>query len=90
MESKYGSVLILRTDIFFDFQVYTGKKQDSGTEHGLGYRVVHDLTRTITGKYHHVFCDNFFNSVKLAEDLQEDKLYICGTIKQNSSANLYF
>jgi len=66
----------------FDFQVYTGKKQD-GAEHGLGYRVVHDLTRQITGKNHHVFCDNFFTSVKLAEDLLADKIYLCGTIRAN-------
>lgn len=45
-----------------DFQVYTGKRQDGTTEQNLGYRVVHDLTRNFTGKNHHVFYDNFFDS----------------------------
>lgn len=66
-----------------DFQVYTGKRQDGATEHNLGYRVVYDLTRNITGKNHHVFCDNFFTSVKLAEDLLPDNIYLCGTTRAN-------
>lgn len=63
-----------------EFQVYTGKK-DGGPEHGLGYRVVHDLTRKLVGKCYHIFCDNFFTSVSLAKDLLQDKLYLCGTTK---------
>lgn len=66
-----------------DFQVYTGKRQDGATEHNLGYPVVYDLTRNITGKNHHVFCDNFFTSVKLAEDLLPDNIYLCGTTRAN-------
>ena len=62
-----------------NFQVYTGKTQEGATEQNLGYRVVFDLTRNITGKNHHVFCDNFFSSVKLAEDLLLDNIYVCGT-----------
>ena len=58
-----------------DFQVYTGKRQDGVAEKNLGYRVVHDLTRNFTGKNHHVFCDNFFTSVSLAEDLLNDNIY---------------
>ena len=43
-----------------NMQVYTGKKDDGATEHGLGYRVVRDLTRPFINKNHHVFADNFF------------------------------
>ena len=66
-----------------DFQVYTGKRQDGVAEKNLGYRVVHDLTRNFTGKNHHVFCDNFFTSVSLAEDLLNDNIYLCGTTRAN-------
>lgn len=66
-----------------DFQVYTGKRQDGAVEQNLGYRVVHELTRNFTGKNHHVFYDNFFSSVKLAEDLLEDDIYSCGTARAN-------
>ena len=66
-----------------DLNVYTGKQRDGNPEQGLGYRVVHNLTRTLVGKNHHVFVDNFFNSVNLAEDLLQDKIYICGTVRSN-------
>ena len=66
-----------------NLQVYTGKQDGGTTEHGLGYRVVRDLTRPFLGKYHHVFCDNFFTSISLACDLLRDKTYLCGTIRSN-------
>ena len=66
-----------------DLNVYTGKQRDGNPEQGLGYRVVHNLTRTLVGKNHHVFVDNFFNSVNLAKDLLQDKIYICGTVRSN-------
>ena len=66
-----------------DFQVYTGKRQDGVAEKNLGYRVVCDLTPNFTGKNHHVFCDNFFTRVSLAEDLLNDNIYLCGTTRAN-------
>ena len=62
-----------------DFQVCTGKRQDGVTEKNLGYLVVHGLTQNFTSKNHHIFCDNFFTSVSLAEDLLNDNIYLCGT-----------
>ena len=50
-----------------EFQVYTGK--EVSTEKGLSTRVVKDLTRSIAGKNHHIYCDNYFSSVKLFLDL---------------------
>lgn len=32
------------------------------TEHGLGYRIVLELSQPFIGKHHHVFCDNFLTS----------------------------
>lgn len=52
-----------------DLDVYTQENNNGNPEQGLGYRVVHNLTRRLVGKNHHVFIDNFFNSTKLAEDL---------------------
>ena len=66
-----------------NFQVYTGKKQDGMAEHNLGYCVVSDLTRNVMGKNHNVFLDNFFSSVKFAEDLLKDGIYSCGTTGAN-------
>ena len=64
-----------------DFQVCTGKRQDGVTEKTLGYLVVHDLTQNFTSKNHHIYCDNFFTSVSLAEDLLNDNIYLCGTTR---------
>ena len=66
-----------------DFQVCTGKRQDGVAEKNLVYRVVHDLTQNFTSKNHHVFCDNFFTSVSLAEDLLNYNIYLCGNTRAN-------
>lgn len=63
-------------------QVYTGKEGHQ-SEHGLGHRVVSDLLRDLHGKNYHIFCDNFFTSVKVAEDLLRNNLYLCGTTRLN-------
>ena len=49
-----------------DMSVYTGRQRDRNPEQGLRYRVVYNLTRTLVGKNHHVFLNNFFNLVALA------------------------
>ncbi|XP_033731775.1 piggyBac transposable element-derived protein 4-like, partial [Pecten maximus] len=65
-----------------EFQVYTGR-QGPDPEHGLGERVVWDLTRHIARKNHHVFCDNYFTSVNLFERLLAENTYACGTVRVN-------
>ena len=67
---------------FLDLQVYVGK-EGSGSEHGLGERVVLELTEKYRGKAHRVFCDNFFSSPRLFLTLHEHSIYACGTVRQN-------
>lgn len=67
---------------FWNFQVYTGKVNTT-TEKGLGARVVKDLTSDLKGKYHHAFFDNYFTSVSLLEDLEQDGIYACGTARKD-------
>jgi len=64
-----------------DFNIYLGRGPQS--ENGLGYDVVHQLTRDLTNKYFHVFYDNYFTGVKLAEDLLAEGIYSCGTVRMN-------
>ena len=64
-------------------QVYTGKKDAGQPEHGLGHRVVCDLVSDLKGKKYHIFCNNFFTSARLVEDLLSNKLYLCGTTHAN-------
>ena len=61
------------------FQVYVGR--ETSAETGLGARVVKDLTQNLVGKHHHIFCDNFFTSVRLFEELHERGIYATGTLR---------
>uniref|UniRef100_A0A2C9KGK8 PiggyBac transposable element-derived protein domain-containing protein n=1 Tax=Biomphalaria glabrata TaxID=6526 RepID=A0A2C9KGK8_BIOGL len=63
-----------------NFRVYTGKSNYS-SPNGLGYNVVMSMTEPYLDKYHEVYFDNFFSSLKLAEDLLERKTYSCATIR---------
>lgn len=64
-----------------EIQVYTGRADSE--EDGLGKRVVLDLVRQVEGRKHHVYFDNFFNSVSLLTTLRAKGLYGCGTARQN-------
>ena len=50
-----------------DWSVHRQRRHQS--EPGLGNHVVSNLVRDLHGKNYHIFCDNFFTSVRLAEDL---------------------
>ena len=51
------------------FEVYTGRRQDSEPEIDLGGNVVKRLSTQLSGKGYHLYCDNFFTSIPLFEDL---------------------
>ena len=64
-----------------EFQVYHGKQGQRETS--LGERVVKNLSRALVGKYYTIYCDNYFCSVKLFNDLLKDSIYACGTLRSN-------
>ena len=64
------------------FQVYLGKVRGTVERH-LGERVVKDLTRPLIGRNFTIYCDNFFTSAKLFEDLLSDSIYACGTLRSD-------
>ena len=49
----------------------------------MGARVVKTLTSDYKGKYHRVFFDNYFTTLKLLEDLEKDDIYSCGTARKD-------
>ncbi len=55
------------------FWKFEGKQQDRQV--GLGGYVVKTLTKGLETKNHHIYCDNFFTSVKLFEDLEKDGIH---------------
>ena len=66
---------------FLDLQVYVGSEGE-GTEHGLGERVVLGLTEQYRGVHHQLYCDNFFSSPWLFQELLSLQIYACGTVRQ--------
>ncbi|XP_053376958.1 piggyBac transposable element-derived protein 4-like [Mercenaria mercenaria] len=65
-----------------DIQVYLGKENRDGDK-GLGERVVMDSVTPILNRGHHVYCDNYFTTVGLFEELQQQGTYACGTFRSN-------
>ena len=70
------------TAFLSDFGIYLGRGTQN-LENGLRYDVVAKLSNYLYHKYHHIFDDNYFTGVKLAEDLLANELYSCGTIRTN-------
>ena len=71
-----------RNGIMCELSVYTGKEGDQ-TETNLGAKVIKKLTRKI-GHNHHIYCDNYFTSVPLFEELlEDDSTYACGTFRRD-------
>ena len=64
------------------FAVYVGKEGER-VEVGLGQKVVEKLTRELVGGQYHIYYDNFFTGVELAQNLLADGIYSCGTIRSN-------
>ena len=67
----------------YQFDLHTGKKEDSQTEHCLGVGVVLALTESIEGLNCDVYIDNFFKSVHLQEALLEKAILTAGTVRSN-------
>ena len=64
------------------FAVSVGKEGER-VEVGLGQKVVEKLTRKLVGGQYHIYYDNFFTGVELAQNLLADRIYSCGTIRSN-------
>ena len=66
---------------FWTMQAYVGKETET-TEHGLGERVVLQLTKKFHGNNHQVFYDHFFSTPCLFRGLLEHGLNACETVQQ--------
>ena len=70
------------TGYFYNAIPYVGATTGrTGT--GLGERVVTELTSSLHGMYHQVYCDNFFTGIPLFLTLLDSNTYACGTIRSN-------
>ncbi|XP_043923844.1 piggyBac transposable element-derived protein 5-like isoform X2 [Protopterus annectens] len=67
-----------------NLHVHTGKEEGI-SEDGLAHLVLMKLTKTLHGKYHHVYFDSYFTSVSVAKALLEHGVYCCGSVGTNRS-----
>lgn len=82
--TKRGYKVWVRADetgYLCEFQIYVGKVGDTA-EKDLGARVVRDLSNNLIGKGHHLYFDNYFNSIPLQKTLQSQFIYACGTVRR--------
>ena len=79
---KVWSLCESSTGYMANFQVYTGKHL-GGSEHGLGHRVVMDLTQHLHGSNIQLYMDNFYTGVPLLSALRARFILACGTIRPN-------
>jgi hypothetical protein len=70
-----------RTGYCVAFIVYTGAAGNGDVTLDLGYKVVMKLMTKYLLRHHHVYADNYFTSVHLAEDLLQADTYMCGTTR---------
>lgn len=86
--AKYGLKLVMACDTatsyMFNAIPYTGKKTYRG-ELPIAEYLVKELTKPIHGSNRNLTCDNWFTSIKLAQDLLEPpfNLTYVGTVRSN-------
>lgn len=79
---KVWTLAEAKTGYIYNWQLYTGKAgPDAGK--GLTHRVVTSLCQPLLGRGHHVYCDNFFTSPALFEELADNQTGACGTLRAN-------
>lgn len=66
----------------FSLLIYAGKGEN-GREMDHGRKTVMKLIKDLVNEGRVVITDNFYNSVGLAEELLENKTFICGTLRSN-------
>ena len=65
-----------------ELNVYVGK-QGVKTEKHLCEKVVKQLTRSLVNNYYTIYCDNYFTTIQLFNDLYKEGIKACGTIRSN-------
>lgn len=70
-----------KTGYIYDFRIYTGKGEVH--EQGLAYGVVFRLMQNLFESGRVLYCDNFYTSPHLFEDLYEHGIYASGTVRVN-------
>ena len=66
-----------------ELHIYLGKRSSQPSKNGLGYGVVRRPSQHVENEHYCLFLDNYFTSIPLMKDLQENGLCACGTVRNN-------
>lgn len=73
-----------KTGYMLNCKVYLGKNQSNkNSSLSLGEQIVLEMIENCTGKWYHIYFNNFFTSYKLMELLLDRRCYACGTTDAN-------
>ncbi|KAG8190281.1 hypothetical protein JTE90_025794 [Oedothorax gibbosus] len=68
----------------FNIQVYVGKEAAASDKIPLRTRVVLDIIECVENcRRHRLYVDNFFNSLKLLEEMRKKEFRLSGTVREN-------
>ena len=65
-----------------EFEVYLGAGSSAHSKNGTLFDVVWKIVKSIQGKNHCVYFDNYYSSVALARFLYSKQIYSCATIQK--------
>ena len=66
-----------------DFDIYTGKRNESPSTNGVGFDIVDNLSKNYQNKGHHMYFDRFFAGIPIVEHLFGKGTYATGTVQLN-------
>ena len=70
------------TGYTYTFSIYEGK-QSSSSEYGILYDICIELMAPLLGQGYHLFTDNLYTAVPLAEPLLSEGTNLTGTVRSN-------
>lgn len=88
--AKYGIKLyeLCTPDGFvLNIIIYAGKGTVQLESRGHASSVVHEIMQPYLEKGHTIYMDNYYSSVKLAEDMLRNRTHIVGTLRSNRKGN---
>ena len=66
-----------------NFDIYTGRRNETPSNNGVGFDVIDQMSRNYFNKNHHIYFDRFFVGIPIMEHLYTNGTYASGTVQMN-------
>lgn len=70
-----------------NFMVYTGQESLISDQFTCTEKVMKEFIKDYVHKGYWRYMDNFYNSIKLVDELIRRKIYVSGTLRENQNGN---